>query len=291
MSKYFIFLSNIAREQSNMLYWTAQNGTKVPKLGFGTWLIKGPQCVKAVQMALEIGYRHIDTAQIYGNESEVGEALKQSRIAREQIFLVTKVWRDSLSSKEVMSSTEESLKKLKTDYVDLLLIHWPNITVPLEETLSTMQKLIEQKKTKWIGVSNFPVELIETSKKLAPEVICNQVEYHPFLDQRPVLKAVGKYNMFLTAYSPLARNRVFKNKILQKMGDKYSKTAGQIVLRWLIEQKNVVAIPKAAKQKHAESNFNIFDFQLSESDRLILGNMHYSQNQRLVDPEWAPEWN
>ncbi|MDE0118749.1 MAG: aldo/keto reductase [Bdellovibrionales bacterium] len=274
-----------------MLYWTAQNGTKVPKLGFGTWLIKGPKCVKAVRTALDIGYRHIDTAQIYRNESEVGEAIQQSNVAREKIFLVTKVWRDSLSAKAVIHSTEESLKKLKTHYVDLLLIHWPNAIFPLEETLSAMQKLIEQNKTKQIGVSNFPVELIEISKKQAPEVICNQVEYHPFLDQRPVLKAVNKHNIFLTAYSPLARNKVFKNKVLQKMGEKYSKTAGQVVLRWLVEQKNVVAIPKAAKQKHAESNFHIFDFQLSESDRLILGNMHFSQNHRLVDPEWAPEWD
>lgn len=274
-----------------MLYWTAQNKTKVPKLGFGTWLIKGPTCVKAVRTALDIGYRHIDTAQIYRNESEVGEAIQQSDVDREKIFLVTKVWRDSLSEKEVIRSTEESLKKLKTDYVDLLLIHWPNAIFPLEETLSAMQKLINQKKIKGIGISNFPVELIETAKKQVPEVLCNQVEYHPFLDQRPVLKAINKHNMFLTAYSPLARNKVFKNKVLQKMGEKYSKTAGQVVLRWLVEQKNVVAIPKAAKQKHAESNFNIFDFKLSESDRLILGNMHFSQKQRLVDPEWAPEWD
>ena len=273
-----------------MLYWTAKNGTKVPKLGFGTWLIKGTQCIKAVQTALEIGYRHIDTAQIYGNEVEVGQAITISSVTREKIFLVTKVWRNSLSSGDVSRSTEESLRKLKTDYVDLLLIHWPDTRVPLKETLFALQNLIKQQKTKLIGVSNFPVELIDISKEIAPEVTCNQIEYHPFLDQRPILKAVGKHNMFLTAYSPLARNRVFKNKTLQEMGAKYSKTAGQIVLRWLIEQKNVVAIPKAAKQKHAESNFDIFDFQLNEPDRLILGSMH-SHNQRLVDPEWAPEWD
>ena len=273
-----------------MLYWTLKNGTKVPKLGFGTWLIKGTQCVKAVNVALDIGYRHIDTAQIYGNEAEVGEALSHSHVDRENIFLTTKVWRDSLGAKEVLLSTKESLKKLKMDYVDLLLIHWPNVRVPLEETLSAMQQIVEQKQAKHIGVSNFPVELIEISKKIAPDLICNQVEYHPFLDQRPVLKTLRKHNMFLTAYSPLARNKVFKNKTLQEIGAKYSKTAGQVVLRWLIEQKNVVAIPKAGKRKHAESNFDIFDFQLKEPDRLILGSM-YSQNQRLVDPEWAPDWD
>ena len=273
-----------------MLYWTAKDKTKVPKLGFGTWLIKGAQCVKAVQSALDIGYRHIDTAQIYDNEAQVGSALAHSNISREKIFLVTKVWRESLGAEEVIRSTEESLKKLKTSYVDLLLIHWPSTRFPLRETLASMQTLLKQQKTKMIGVSNFPVELVETAKKIAPQVICNQVEYHPFLDQRPVLKAMGQHDMFLTAYSPLARNRVFKNRTLQEMGEKYSKTAGQVVLRWLIEQKNVTAIPKSAKQKHALSNFDIFDFQLTEPDRLILGSMH-SQNQRLVNPEWAPDWD
>ena len=273
-----------------MLYWNTKDKTKVPKLGFGTWLMKGHPCVRAVRSALDIGYRHIDTAQIYGNEAEVGLALAESGVPREEVFLVTKVWRDSLDEKGVISSTEESLKKLKTDYVDLLLIHWPEPKVPLKETLSAMKQLMNRQKIKFIGVSNFPVELVEISKQEVPEVICNQVEYHPFLDQGALLTALRKQGMFLTAYSPLARNRVFKNKAIQEIGAKYSKTAGQVVLRWLIEQKNVVAIPKAAKQKHAESNFNIFDFQLDESDRLLLGSMH-SQNQRLVDPEWAPDWD
>ena len=273
-----------------MLYWVKKNGAKVPKLGFGTWLIKGSQCIKAVRYALGVGYRHIDTAQIYGNEAEVGTAIVESGIDRKEIFLTTKIWRESLSAKEAVSSTEESLKKLKTDYVDLLLIHWPSTRVPLQETLSAMQNLIQQNKTKMIGVSNFPVELINTSKKIAPEVICNQVEYHPFLDQSLVLIALKKHDMFLTAYSPLARNKVFKNKTLKQIGEKYSKTPGQVVLRWLIEQENVVAIPKSAKEKHILSNFDIFNFKLKEPDRLILGSMH-SQNQRLVNPEWSPDWD
>ena len=271
-------------------YFVIQNKTKVPKLGFGTWLLKGTQCVKAVQAALSTGYRHIDTAQIYGNESEVGEAIKKSGIARDQLFVVTKVWRDRLRSKEVISSTEESLKKLQMDYVDVLLIHWPDIRVPLEETLAAMQKLIQAGKARWIGVSNFPVELMDMAKKIASEVICNQVEYHPFLNQSAILKAARRHNMFVTAYSPLARNTVFKNKTLLDIGKKYAKTAGQVTLRWLIDQENVVSIPKAAKTTHLEENFHIFDFQLDESDKLLLGNLH-SQNHRLVDPDWAPDWD
>ncbi len=272
-----------------MLYWHIKNRPKVPKLGFGTWMLRGKQCVRATEIALEIGYRHIDTAQIYDNESEVGTAIQNSKINRKDIFLVTKVWMDSLSAKKTISSTEQSLKKLKTDYVDLLLIHWPVVRVPLEETLKALQKLVQSKKTKFIGVSNFPVELVNTAKKIFPDVLCNQVEYHPFLEQRAVLKAIKKHNMFLTAYSPLARNQVFKNKAIQQMAQKYSKTAGQITLRWLIEQDNVVAIPKSGKEKHIRSNFDIFDFQLKEPDRLILGSL--SQNRRLVDPEWAPDWD
>ena len=273
-----------------MLYWHMKNKPKVPKLGFGTWMLKGKQCVRAVEIALETGYKHIDTAQIYGNESEVGTAIQNSGIDRKNIFLVTKIWMDSLSAKKTLSSTEQSLKKLKTDHVDLLLIHWPTVRVPLEETLTAMKTLVQSKKTKFVGLSNFPVELINKSKQIFPDVLCNQVEYHPFLDQRAVLKTVKKHNMFLTAYSPLARNQVFKNRTIQKIAQTYSKTAGQVTLRWLIEQENVVAIPKSGKEEHIRSNFDIFDFQLKEPDRLILGSL-LSQNKRLVDPDWAPDWD
>ncbi len=273
-----------------MLYYTGKKGLKVPKVGFGTWLIKGNSCVQAVLCALHTGYRHIDTAQIYDNEAQVGEALTQSGIDRKKIFLTTKVWKTCLSADKVCSSMDESLKKLKTDYVDLLLIHWPDVRVPLQETLTAFQKLIQQKKTRWTGLSNFPVELMETGKKTAPELVCNQVEYHPFLNQRAVLKAVGRHNMFLTAYSPLARNKVFKNPVLRTMGEKYGKSAGQIALRYLIEQKNVVVIPKSARPGHIRENFQLFDFKLSAEDRLLLSGLS-SQNQRLVNPEWAPEWD
>lgn len=272
-----------------MQYYHLKNRIKVPKLGFGTWLIKGNNCVRSVRSALEIGYRHIDTAQIYDNEAEVGEAIKASGIAREEIFLVTKVWKDSLRSKDVLESTEESLKKLKTDYIDLLLIHWPNLRAPLKETLSAMRHLQNNQKVRLLGVSNFPVELIEMAQQEV-ELVCNQVEYHPFLDQGVILRSIRKYNMFLTAYSPLARGRVFKHNVLQKLAKKYNKTVGQVVLRWLIDQDNVVAIPKAARQKHAQSNFDIFDFQLSSSDRLVLASLR-SANQRLVNPDWALEWD
>lgn len=273
-----------------MLYWTHSNQTKVPKLGFGTWLMKGSHCITSVRSALDIGYRHIDTAQIYENESEVGKAIFKSTICRKEIFLTTKIWRDSLKTQEVIQSTEVSLKKLQTDYVDLLLIHWPNDQVPLQETLLALQKLVTQQKTKFIGVSNFPIELLNTAKKIAPEIICNQIEYHPFLDQRPILKSIKQHNMFLTAYSPLARKKVFKNKTLIELAQKYSKTAGQLVLRWLIEKNSVIAIPKAGNLEHIKSNFDIFNFKLQKSDQDILESMH-KQKHRLINPDWAPKWD
>ncbi len=273
-----------------MEYWKINNKTKVPKLGFGTWLIKGKQCVEAVQFALEIGYRHIDTAQIYENEEQVGQGIADSGVMREDIFLVTKVWRDNLSAKKVEQSTEESLRKLKTDYVDLLLIHWPEIRVSLEESLLAMRKLVKAQKIKFIGVSNFPVDLVEKAKQIVPEIVCNQVEYHPFLGQGTLLSCLRKNNMFLTAYSPLARNKIFKDKTVCQIAKKYSKTAGQVVLRWLLEQENVVAIPKAGNREHAESNFDIFDFHLKDPDPLLLGSL-YSRSMRLVDPKWGPKWD
>ncbi len=274
-----------------MQYFKLKNGTQIPKLGFGTWLIKGNQCVDAVRNALEIGYRHIDTAQIYENESQVGHAIADSKVPREEIFLTTKVWKDALHPKAVRESTEESLKKLKTDYVDLLLIHWPNACIPIKETISAMCHLQSEGKVRFLGVSNFPLELLEIAQQLTPQwMVCNQVEYHPYLDQRVLLKAVRKHGMFLTAYSPLARGKVFKDSILQKIAKKYNKTVGQVVLRWLIEQDCVIAIPKANRKSHAQSNFDIFDFQLSETDRLTLSGLR-SQNKRLVNPDWALEWD
>ena len=272
-----------------MQYYHLKNGVKVPKLGFGTWLIKGKSCIQALSAALEIGYRHIDTAQIYENESEIGEALSTSNIARKDIFLVTKVWRDSLRSKALIKSTEESLKKLKTDYVDLLLIHWPNLLAPLKETLSAMRYLQDNRMVRLLGVSNFPVELMKMAQQEV-EIVCNQVEYHPFLDQSVLLRSIRGNDMFLTAYSPLARGRVFKNPVIQKMAKKYNKTAGQVVLRWLLDQDNVVAIPKASKPKHVKSNFDVFDFKISSTDRLVLASLR-STKGRLVDPNWAMEWD
>ncbi len=270
-----------------MDYWSVKRKFKIPKLGFGTWQIKGTQCVKAVKKALEVGYRHIDTAQIYENETEVGEGILSSEIPREEIFLVTKVWKDYLDFREVLLSVSRSLDNLKTEFIDLLLIHWPNSQYPLEDTFSALKELVQTKKVKHIGVSNFTPQLLKKALKIYPSLICNQVEYHPFLDQSPLIRIMKKQKMFLTAYSPLARGEVFKNTTLKSIAKKYKKTPAQIALRWLLDQENIIAIPKAKTFSHITSNFKIFDFQLNPEDKRRIKKLT-SRNRRLVRPPWAP---
>lgn len=265
-------------------------GSSVPALGFGTWQLLGDACVKAVKTALDLGYRHIDTAQIYENEAEVGQALAASFIKRNDIFLTTKLWMTHYERPEVLSSMELSLKKLKTDYVDLLLIHWPSADVPLEETLSAMQELQKSGKVKHIGVSNFTVALMRQAieKHHAP-IVCNQVEYHLLLSQKPVLDYARKQGMMMTAYSPLARGKLEGNRTLMSISMKHNKTIGQVALRWLLDQDNVAAIPKAASEHHIRQNIDIFDFKLDADDTAALNALNKSE--RLINPEWAPEWD
>ena len=265
------------------------HGVKVPKLGLGTWQMTGDTCKKIVALSLDMGYRHIDTAQIYGNEAEVGEGIESSSVKREEIFLTTKVWKDTLSYKEVLETTQESLRKLKTDYVDLLLIHWPNSEFDLKETLKGLIELQEKNKTKFIGVSNFPSSLLKEAYELAPQIICNQVEYHPFLSQNEVLKFINTQDMFLTAYCPLARNKVGESEVLNDIGKTHHKTAGQVSLRWLISQKRVVAIPKTSQKKHLEENSQIFDFELSTSEIEQINSEN--KTRRLISPDFSPHWD
>jgi 2,5-diketo-D-gluconate reductase B len=266
------------------------DGTQCPALGFGTWQLIGNECTQAVQTALSVGYRHIDTAQIYNNEAEVGLAIASSGVARDKIFLTTKVWMDNFKKADVLTSVDASLKKLKTDYVDLLLIHWPSAKVPLQETLGAMKQLQDAKKVKQIGVSNFPVALMKKAlEELGFPIVNNQVEYHLMLSQKPVLDYARQHNMTVTAYSPLARGKLDSNPTVQQIAGKYNKHAGQVALRWLIDQPNVAAIPKAGSKNHIEQNFEIFDFQLDTDDTKTLDALN--GDGRLINPDWAPKWD
>ena len=247
-----------------MEYQTIE-GEKVPSLGLGTWRLSGEECTRVVERALALGYRHIDTAQMYANEGEVGRGIRNSGVDREEIFLVTKVRTSSFSHDNVLRSTRESLKKLKTEYVDLLLMHWPNPSVPLEETLGAMRELQEEGSVKHVGASNFPPPMVEEAIEYAT-VFCNQVEYHPYRMQDELLEQAREMDYLLTAYSPVAKGRVLNDATLQEIGEAHGKTPAQVALRWLIQQEKVVAIPKAASEVHLRSNFEVFDFELSNEE-------------------------
>ncbi|HYD19623.1 MAG TPA: aldo/keto reductase [Patescibacteria group bacterium] len=264
---------------------------KIPALGYGTWQMRDQECLTGVQKALEIGYRHIDTAQIYENEEQVGQAIKDSGIDRKEIFLTTKIWMSNVRDGALQKSLDVSLKKLKTDYVDLLLIHWPVKETPFKEQMDALQDVKNDGRTKLIGVSNFTVaQMTEVVEELGIELATNQVEYHPFLNQTPVYDFLTEHGMFLTAYSPLARGKINAEKDLAALAHKYGKTIGQIALRWLVQQEEVAAIPKAASEKHMRENFEIFDFTLDETDMKIIHALAH-EGGRLINPDWAPSWD
>ncbi len=273
-----------------MITVTAQN-IEIPALGYGTWQLRDQDCVKGVLKALETGYRHIDTAQIYENEAEVGTGIKQSGIQRQDIFLTTKVWMDRVGNGALQKSVEESLNKLQTDYVDLLLIHWPEPSVPFAEQMQALMEVQKAGKTKLIGVSNFTTaQLKEVTETLNAPVVTDQIEYHPFLTQKKVLEYLRSKNMFLTAYSPLARGKINDSPVLKEIGLKYGKNQGQITLRWLLQQGDVVAIPKAASEQNIKNNFDIFDFELSSDEMQKISALGRDAG-RMVNPAWAPKWD
>lgn len=266
-------------------------GRDMPSLGFGTYKLLGEEAAKAVDFALNAGYRHIDTAQIYENEAEVGDGLKKSGVARDKIFLTTKVWRNHFADGTVASSVDESLKKLKTDYVDLLLVHWPFPETPVAKLVDSVMKTQQDGKAKLIGVSNFNVAQMEQAIRVSGGKICvNQVEYHPYLSQKPVLDFTRKNKMALTAYSPVGRGKAIKDPVLKEIGLKYGKNAGQVTLRWLVQQDGVAAIPKSATPDNIKNNIDIFDFELSAEDMQKIHALA-SDEGRQVNPDFAPKWD
>ena len=267
------------------------SGAEIPKLGFGTWKLKGEDATSAVETALSTGYRHIDTAQVYENEGEVGAALRTSGVAREDVFVTTKVWMDRFAAGDLEDSVKESLARLDLDHVDLVLLHWPNPDFPLAETIGALNEARSAGLTRHIGVSNF------TTAWLGEAVACsdaplaaNQVEYHPFLDQTPVMDAVKDYAMALTAYCPIAQGWVFEAPVLKAIAEKHGKSPAQIALKWLINQDPVAAIPRSSRPEHIRSNFEIFDIDLSDEEMARIGSLK-SSTDRLIDPGWAPAWD
>ncbi|MDP9399696.1 MAG: aldo/keto reductase [Actinomycetota bacterium] len=260
----------------------------MPKLGLGTWQITGADCTQAVRDALELGYRHIDTARAYGNEAEVGRGLAQGGVDRAEVWLTTKVWYEELWPAEVRASAEGSLRALDTDYVDLLLIHWPSPDVPLAETLAEMGRLRDEGKVRHLGVSNFPTAQLTQALELEP-VLADQVEFHPYLGQPALLRLARERDLMLTAYSPFAHGKVHDDPVLREVGEAHGKTPGQVALRWLLDQPRVSAIPKASSHARRAENLDVFGFALSEEERSRVA--HLERGGREFDPSWAPDWD
>jgi 2,5-diketo-D-gluconate reductase B len=266
------------------------NGAKIPAIGLGTWELRGRTCARLVEQALRLGYRHIDTAQVYENEREVGEGLRASGVRREEVFITTKVWTSHFAPHDLERSTKESLNKLRLTEVDLLLLHWPNPRVPLSETLEALAHVHKLGMAKHIGVSNFPVALIEEAVAKCPApLVCDQVEYHPYLDQTKVRAACARHGMAVVAYSPVAKGRVKSDELLAGIGKAHRKSAAQVCLRWLVQQ-GVCAIPRTSRLERLSENLEIFDFELSEAEMGEISAMG-SRDGRLTDFGFAPKWD
>ncbi len=268
------------------------HGARIPALGFGTWQLSGDVARSMVETALEIGYRHIDTAQMYGNEAEVGAAIRESGVPREEIFLTTKVWPDKFRKGVFQRSVEESLRRLGLPSVDLLLLHWPNAEVPLSETMGALDEVRERGWAKHVGISNFTTRLIDEALACARSpLVTDQVEYHPFLSQAAVLEKLRGNGMALTAYCPLARGKIFGNPTLEGIAKRHDKSVGQVALRWLVQQPGVIAIPRSSKPEHARANWAIFDFALSDEEMNEIAALG-APGGRVVDVAGvAPAWD
>ena len=261
-------------------------GATVPKLGFGTWQITGRDCYDAVRHALEIGYRHIDTARMYGNEREVGQAIADSGIARDDIFLTTKIWPDDHAPDRLRAAGEDSLRTLAVDDVDLVLLHWPSKEHPLEATIEALTKLREDGLTKLIGVSNFPPSLLRRALQLGP-IANDQVEFHPYLGQDALLDIAAEHELFVTAYAPLAHGKVADDPVLREIGEAHGKTPGQVALRYLLDKERVVAVPKSATADRRQENFEVFDFELRPDETARIDAL--PKDQRDFDGDLAPD--
>lgn len=266
------------------------NGARIPQVGLGTWELRGGACVKLVAEAIRLGYRHIDTAEMYDNEEAVGEGLRVSGVNRSEIFVTTKIWHTHFERAALLRAAKESLLRLKLDHADLLLLHWPNAAVPLADTIGTLNEAKTLGLAKHIGVANFTVDLVRQAAKLSKAPLVNdQVEMHPYLDQSKVIAECKKHGLSVTAYSPVVKGAAANDETLQKIGKTHGKSAAQVSLRYLV-QLGVIVIPRTSKAERLKENADIFDFELSETEMKTIRALK-DPNGRKVDPSWSPNWD
>jgi 2,5-diketo-D-gluconate reductase B len=259
----------------------------MPMLGLGTWENTQPEeCRESVEKALNMGYRHIDTAQIYGNESEVGDGVERADVEYEDVFLATKIWISNLEYDDVLETTEESLERLSVDYVDLMYVHWPARAFDMEETFDAFGELYDRGLIERVGISNFEPEQVREATRVSDvPIFANQIEVHPMLPQDNLVEVCQDEDVEVVAYSPLARAGVFQNETITEVSDRYDVSEAQVSLAWL-RQRGITAIPKATGENHIRDNWDSLSLSLSDEDMRLLNNI--SNHQRQVDPSFAP---
>jgi 2,5-diketo-D-gluconate reductase B len=264
----------------------------IPALGYGTYGMSDAEIHRLLPTALQAGFRHIDTAQVYGNEGSVGDCIAVSGIPRADIFITTKVWVSNYRPSKFEASVNESLRKLKTDYIDLLLLHWPSSDVPLQEQISGLNAVAKSGKVRHIGVSNFNRALMQTANRLSEvPLVTNQFEYHPYLDQSMLINSTREAGLAVTAYCGMAIGRVFSEPTLKEISAHHGKTIAQIVLRWLVQQDGTIALSRTSQVDRLTQNLDIFDFELSSADMAAIHQLA-QPNSRIVDPRGlAPLWD
>jgi diketogulonate reductase-like aldo/keto reductase len=259
-------------------------------MGFGTMTLKEDLCIELVDAALHLGYRHLDTAQMYGNEREVGAGFRASGLRREEVFVTTKVWFNRLAPGDLERSVDESLERLAMPWVDLLMIHWPNAQIPLDQSMASLCKVKRAGLAKHIGVANFNVAMLDEATRLASEPLAAlQIETHPYLDQTRMLAAARRHGMAVVGYCPLARGKVLDDETLGRIGRARSKTPAQVALHFL-EQQNIIPIPRSSKRERLAENLGSLGFTLNEGEMTEIGKLK-RPDSRIVSPPQAPEWD
>jgi diketogulonate reductase-like aldo/keto reductase len=269
----------------------------IPVIGFGTAIGWGGgaapgTAAEAVANALRAGYRHLDAARKYGTEEEVAEGMRHGGVPRSEIFITTKVSHENLHAGDFRKSAEESLRALAVDYVDLLLIHWPNPNIPLKETLEALAKCKRDGLARHVGVANFTTKLLDKAVALSPEpLVCNQVEFHPYLDQRKVYERCRKHDMVIIGYCPFMRGgEVLNNPVVAELARAKGRTPGQVILRWVSQQEGVGAIPRSTNPERIRQNIDIFDFELTADEMGRISALR-SNHKRVANPPHGPVWD
>jgi len=268
------------------------NGANIPAIGLGTWTLKDETATRLVAGAIGAGYRHVDTATMYGNEAAVGEGLRASGVGRDEIFLTSKVWAADIGDGDLQRSVEASLERLGTDHLDLALIHWPSKTIPLADSIRALNEVKDRGLARHIGVSNFTVAMVDEAVALSRHPLaCNQVEYHPYLNQDRVLAACRRHGMAMVSYCPLARGAdLFAVPAIAAAAARHGKTPAQIVLRWHVQQEGVAAIPRSTNPTRIAENLAVFDFALDAGEMAGISALR-SRGYRICDFEFSPRWD